>query len=161
MSANASQGQFSPSTEQSKADGKSENKWPERMFSAALVALAFLTWRIYVRQAKIMNAGHQSLFSIAKKFEDQAFHWADRSFQISSSQVNTHRTVINTLSCYIHYLETYHHGIHRKILPAWIRFSGGDTKRVIDEITYSSHPEWTKDYWINQLFEITDRIREI
>jgi hypothetical protein len=35
------------------------------------------------------------------------------------------------------------------------------TKRVVDQITYTSHPEWAKDYWINLLFEIADKIREI
>ncbi len=30
----------------------------------------------------------------------------------------------------------------------------------INESLYHYHPEWGKDYWINQLFEIADKLRE-
>jgi hypothetical protein len=89
-----------------------------------------------------------------------AHKWAERSFYFGTGNATDHRADIDKLSPYIHYLETYHRKIYEKVSPAWDRFHGGTMETEINESLYHYHPEWGKDYWINQLFEIADKLRE-
>lgn len=103
----------------------------------------------------------QSIFAIANKFEDAAHRWTGYNFFSGSENAFDHNNDINILSPYIHYLETYHQKEYEKVREAWRRFHGGNASNPVTHVgTYSAHPEWTKDYWINQLFEIADKLRE-
>lgn len=114
-------------------------------------------------QLETFNRSHQSLFTIAGEFEKEAIEWAHRRFFTDFHQTPVHKDTIDKLSPYVHYLETYHRKIYEKISPSWINFHAGDTTKQVEPSAYlpEGGPTNTKDYWVNLLFEIADKIREV